>query len=287
MVSIKIFDVDRGFCAVVNNGEHQIMIDYGYNTFSGFNPAGYLLESSACRLNYLIMSTFRENCLTSLCNIIGDSLNSCLSIDRLLINPSINEESLPELIIRNFGKRNALKLFNNLCEESGNVERTFHLEGVKLSFFWNSYPEFLDFDNLSLVTFISCKNINIIFPGNLKTKGWLTLLKNFRFRDQLAKVNLFVAAKQGQIEGYCSDVFNYCTPDLIIISNGNIDLFTVKKIISQYECHIQRVEKSPEQSRVLTTYKSGTIAIQKHSGDSIRVVTQRSHNYQLQHTKIN
>jgi beta-lactamase superfamily II metal-dependent hydrolase len=243
MLDIKIFDVDRGFCAVVHTGDrtaplrdrHQILIDCGYNSRSGFNSTRYLLDNSTRRLNYSILSTFSKGCLAGLYNLIGHSFNNCFSIERLLVNPSINAESLPELIVRNFGTSNSLKFLSDVCKRCGNMERIVHLGEVEISFFWNSYPEFLDFHNLSLVTFVSYKNISIIFPGNLKTEGWHTLLRNSRFRDRLARVNLFVASKHGRTDGYCSDVFNYCTPELIIISNRDRLATTV---VSQYERHM-------------------------------------------------
>lgn len=108
-------------------------------------------------------------------------------------------------------------------------------------------------------------------------------MRNPRFRDRLTRVNLFVASKHGQADGYCSDVFNYCTPELIIISNRDRFATTV---VSKYERHIRAVQKTLEQPRILTTHHAGTIAIQQSSSNSIRVITQRAKTYQLQQTEV-
>ncbi|KOP24336.1 hypothetical protein AMR41_21655 [Hapalosiphon sp. MRB220] len=286
MLNIRIFDVDHGFCAAVHTGDrHQILIDCGYNSRSRFNPTQYLLENSIRRLNYLIMPTFTGGSLVGFYDLIGHYFNSCFSIENLLINPSINTESLPELIVRNFGTRTSLNFWNDVCERCGNVERTIHLGDMEVSFFWNTYPEFLDFHNLSLVTFLSYKGISILFPGNLKTEGWRTLLQNSRFCDQLHKVNLFVASNHGQEDGYCSDIFNYCNPNLIIISNGDRhQLFSTA--ICRYEHQMRMLQKPSGQPKILTTRNAGTITIQKSLSDAVQVITQRSKTYRLQQTEI-
>ena len=286
MLNVKIFDVDRGFCAAVQAGDrHQILIDCGYNSRSGFHPTRYLLGNSTRRLNYLIVPTFTEGSLAGFYDLIGHSFNNCFSIDRLLINPSIDVESLPELIVRNFRTRKPLKFLSNICQECSNVERTVELGDVKLSFFWNTYPEFLDFPNLSLVTFLSYQNLTILFPGNLKTEGWRNLLRNSRFRDRLRQVNLLVASNHGQEDGYCPDVFNYCNPSLIVASNRSRHLLS-PTAIHLYERQMQMAQKLSGQPRVLTTLNAGTITIQKFSGDSLQAIAQRSKNYPLIQTEV-
>mgnify|MGYP002778275925 CR=1 FL=1 len=281
MLNVKIFDVDRGFCAAVQTGDrHQILIDCGYNSRSGFHPSRYLLDSSTRRLNYLIVPTLTEGSLAGFYGLIGHSFNNCFSIERLIINPSIDVESLPELIVRNFRTRNSLKFLSDVCQRCSNVERAVYLGDVKLSFFWNTYPEFLDFPNLSLVTFLSYQNFSILFPGNLKTEGWRNLLQNSRFRERLRQVNLLVASNHGQEDGYCPDVFNYCNPSLIIVSNRSRHLLS-PTAIHRYERQMQMAQKSSGQPGILTTLDAGTITIQQTSDNSVRAIAQRSKNYQL------
>lgn len=284
MLNIRIFDVDHGFCAAVHTGDHQrILIDCGYNrSCNGFNPTRYFLDNGIRRLNYLIMPSFIEGHLEGFYDLIGNSLNNCFSIGHLLINPSIDADSLPELMIRNFNlsHHEALKFLSGVRQRCGNVERTIHLGKVELSFFWNTYPEFLDFHNLSLVTFLSYEGFKAIFPGNLKTAGWRALLRNHRFREQLRQVNLFIASNHGQADGYCLEVFNYCNPDMIIVSN-DYDQILSHRVVQQYEQHIHTEQKVAGQSNVLTTSRTGTIAILKAFSGAVQVITQRSKIYPL------
>ncbi len=285
MLNIKIFEVDHGFCAAVHRGDHhQILIDCGYNSRSGFHPKRYLLNNSTRRLNYLIMPTFNEGSLAGFYDLFKRSLSPCFSVDHLLINPTIDAESLAELVIRNFRTLNSLTLLSNLWQQCDNVERTIQLGEMEISFFWNSYPEFLDFHNLSLVTLLSYKGTGILFPGNLKADGWRTLLRNSRFRDLLCQVNVLIASNHGQENGYCSEIFNYCNPDLIILSNRDRHQGS-PNAIRQYERHLHRVQKSVC-PRVLTTRNAGTITIQQSSNKTVQVITERSKTYQLKLAEV-
>ena len=100
------------------------------------------------------------------------------------------------------------------------------LEGVDVNFFQNPYPLFHDTNNLSKVTFLRCRGINIVFPGDLEKPGWRELLKNSSFCSELETVNLFVASHHGRESGYCSEIFDHCSPDIIIISDTSIQYET-------------------------------------------------------------
>lgn len=281
MLDIKIFNVDHGFCAVVNiDDKNQILVDAGYGINSRFSPKKYLLCHSIKRLDYLIVPAFNEEGLSGFYDLLAHSLSNQFSIGRILTNPSVEVDNLPELIIRTFSVYNSLSILRQACQRFSNVERTIRLGGAELSFFWNMYPEFLDFHNLSLVTFLSYQNVCMVFPGNLKSEGWKALLRNSKFCDRLRHVNLFVASKYGQIDGYCSDVFNYCNPELVIVSNGNQDQLSTTEN-SQCEYYAKTFQQLSDYCRVLTTRNSGDITIQQISSDSLQVSTQRHKSYQL------
>jgi len=285
MLNIKIFQVDHGFCAAIQNGDNQILIDCGYHSRNGFFPIQYLFSNSIRRLNYLIMPTFTEGSLAGFYDLIGHSFSNCFTIDHLLVNPSIDRDSLPELIVRNFHTVNSLKFLNDAHQRCSSVERTVQLgDDVELFFFWNTYPEFLDFSNLSLVTFLSSKGVNILFPGNLRAEGWRSLLQNSKFREQLRQVNVLVASNHGQVNGYCSEIFDYCKPNLIILTHQDRHQAS-PSAIRQYERQLQRVHKSG-QPKLLTTRNAGMITIQQSFTNYVQVMTERSRSYQFQSPEV-
>lgn len=285
MLNIQIFDVNHGFCAAVQSGENShLLIDCGYHTHRKFYPSKYLFRQSIHHLDYLIVPTLVDGSLAGFYDLMGYASSHCLSIDRILINPSIDQESLPELMVRNFHSRGLTSFLMDICQRCSAVERTVHWGEVELAFFWNTYPEFLDFSNLSLVTFLSYQGINIIFPGNLKLTGWRSLLHNPRFRERLRHVNMLVTSNAGQIDGYCPEVFDYCHPHLSILAACDRDQ-SRPTAVRHYDYQMQRIWELG-QSRVLMTRNTGMITIQPSSTDLIQVITERFKTYCFQTTEV-
>lgn len=131
--------------------------------------------------------------------------------------------------------------------------------------FCNNYPTFQDTNNLSLVFFVHYDGMGIIFPGDLERAGWKELLNNPEFRDHLNRVNIFVASHHGRESGYCEEVFNYCWPEIVIISDKEIVHETQKQ---QYARHASGVpwDGGSEKRYVLTTRADGMITIIKSIG---------------------
>src|SRR5205085_3620139 len=144
------------------------------------------------------------------------------------------------------------------------------LPGVKLAFFSNPYPLFQDTNNLSQVTFLHYGDIHLVFPGDLEKSGWQSLLQLEEFREQLAQVNVFVASHQGRLSGYCPGVFNYCQPEIIIISDKAIQYETQKNM---YRNHTRGVYMKDRFRYVLTTRCDGMISIWQRSGEPAYIAT--------------
>jgi hypothetical protein len=129
-----------------------------------------------------------------------------------------------------------------------------------ISLYSNPYPLFTDTNNLSLVVFVHGPGFSIIFPGDLEKPGWRMLLNNPTFRAELRRVRIFVAAHHGRESGYCKEVFDHCTPDVVIISDEPLQYDT------QNDCYAQYAKGIPwngggERRRVLTTRCDGHIRI--------------------------
>jgi beta-lactamase superfamily II metal-dependent hydrolase len=269
MLDIKIFDVAQGFCAAIDIDSHTILIDSGYNSTTGFRPSQYILQKHHSSLDCLVVPAYTEDHLAGFSNLLSQSLEHCLPINFLISNPSINPEQFPELKLLNQKLRNSLTSMT----ESGKSGQTMKINGVNISFFWNNYPDFQEPHNLSLVTFVSYRDINIIFPSDLETEGWRTLLKSPDFRDRLRQVKIFVASDHGQEKGYCQEVFNYCEPEVVIVSNKT-DEPTSSQMMQQYQSHAHGSSFRSEKT-LLTTRDDGNITISKYL-DGLRQITTQS-----------
>lgn len=280
-MNIKIFDVDHGFCSAIEADDFRTaLIDCGYNFLTGFRPSWYFLNHRIHHLDYLIVPTYTEDHLKGFSDLTSHLLEHNFSIDYLIANPSIDANSVPELAVRNPGTGKELRLLNKVYNGQKNIDKRIHIGDVTISFFCNKYPEFLEVHNLSLVTFLSARDVNMIFPGNLKTEGWRGLLRNPKFRDRLGQVNLFVASNHGQEDGYCPEVFNYCSPDPIIISN-HVHRPLGASSIRQYQRHARGLWTTFGKQRVLTTGDARTITIDQPPSESLQVITQKHKVYSI------
>ncbi len=273
MLDIKIFDVDQGFCAALSTIDHHtILIDFGYSNRSGFNPSQHLLQQHCNSLDCLIVPAYGKEHLAGLSDFLRRTLIDGLAVHFLVANPSLAADRFHELDVANQRFSNVLTADrNSRCPK---VSQSMKIHGIDFSFFWNNYPDSQDAHNLSLITFVSYQDIHIVFPGDLETEGWRELLKDAEFCDRLRHVNMFVAANHGREESYCPEVFDYCRPEIIIISN-ELNQRVSPKMLNQYRKHAKGCSESVCDQKLLTTHDDGTITISKYLDRLRQVQTQR------------
>ena len=102
----------------------------------------------------------------------------------------------------------------------------------------------------------------MLFTGDLERKGWLEYLKDPLFRQDLSKVDIFVASHHGRKSGYCEEIFNVCSPDIVIISDKEIVHETQKQAYAKHASGVLW-NGGPERRFVLTTRTDGMISITK------------------------
>ena len=95
--------------------------------------------------------------------------------------------------------------------------------GLNKQRFCHTSNDFDDFNNLSMVSFYSYSNVGILFPGDIEKAGWEEHLKNNEFRNCLSNTKILLASHHGRESGYCEEIFNYCKPDIVIISDKAIE----------------------------------------------------------------
>lgn len=261
---VQVFDVSHGFCAylIADNG-NKILIDCGHNKSTGFSPSEYLSRSRCTTLEQLIIQNFDQDHVSDLPN-----LRRMLPIQILSCNRSISTDTLIRIKQESGPITDAMQSAINMMRDywqGVTLLSTPYYPSLRYTFFHNSYPEFIDTNNLSLVTFIDYDGLNIIFPGDLQKEGWLKLLENPIFCDHLRKVNIFIASHHGRQDGYCREVFNYCYPEIVIISDSEIIHETQKNL---YASHASGVpwEGGADKRYVFTTRTDGMITITKQIG---------------------
>ena len=101
-----------------------------------------------------------------------------------------------------------------------------------------------------------------MLPGDLEREGWLKLLEVPDVRSLLGRVRVFVASHHGRESGYCKEVFDYCTPNLIVMSDGAIE-YDTQQMASTYGDFANgetfNTATGPEFRKVVSTRKDGNL----------------------------
>lgn len=262
MLTFTLFDVGHGFCAYATTpGGADILFDCGYDDELQFYPSRYFSDRNITRIYNLVLSHFDQDHVANLPTLRG-------LLDFAVVH---RNGSIPVDFIRTEKRRtgvittamaSALDIHENW---TGPISIAPSYGGVKATYFCNLYPDFTDMNNLSLVTFLEYAGCGIIVPGDLEREGWLKLLERPSFCQCLSETSIFIASHHGRNAGYCEKVFDYCYPDVILLSDKSIVHDSQEH---DYAKHARGIDWGNGQRRyVLTTRCDGHIRITKRAGE--------------------
>jgi beta-lactamase superfamily II metal-dependent hydrolase len=270
-MKIHIFDVAHGFCAyVVGDNGNTMLIDCGHNDETGFHPGLYLAAHGCSAINRFFVLNYDEDHLSGL-----PTLRTLIPIHVLHRNMTITPDQL-RILKRQAGPLGAgitalLQIMESYPTGPLTVEPAY--PNLEFQFFWNVYPAFADTNNLSLVLFLHYPGLSIVFPGDLEKTGWRNLLQRADFRAHLARVNVFVASHHGRESGYLKEIFDFCKPDIVLISDEEKQYDTQE---TNYGNHARGIIWNQTSVRkVLTTRKDGMIAIETRGGQGYYIQTSK------------
>jgi beta-lactamase superfamily II metal-dependent hydrolase len=136
--------------------------------------------------------------------------------------------------------------------------------GMQIARFGHPTSRFDDVNSLSLVTFVNYGGVRMVFPGDLTRAAWRDFLADPDFLSWLRVCNIFLASHHGREDGYCPDVFKFCTPEVIIISDDSIQYATQDV---DYRPHAAGIRCPDGSTRwVLTTRNDGALTIEEQHG---------------------
>lgn len=265
-MNIKIFNVSHGFCSyVVADNGNVILVDCGHDG-ANFRPSAYLRNSGCTGIESLIISNYDEDHVSDLPNILNQ-----FHVGVLYRNNSISPQELENLKRQTGPISTAMRSTLNLAGEYSNPVATYpDYSGIEFEVFQNDYPAFTDTNNLSLLTIMEYDGFGIAFTGDLEVGGWDALLENPRVRHKLSMVNVFIASHHGRVNGYNPRVFEYCSPDIVVISDKEIVHETQKNTYANHASGLNW-NGGPEKRYVLTTRSDGHIEISKKVGQGYHV----------------
>lgn len=257
MTRFRVFNVGHGFCAeAVSSNGNMVLFDCG-NDGENWRPARHFKAPQYTGIEYLVVTNYDEDHIVDLPHV-----RTNVPIHSLTRNPSINAEELRRLKRQGGPISTAMEsLLGMMGGYTGGASTLPELPGVRMSFYYNQYrTEFDDTNNLSLVTFVEIGGNKFVVPGDLERAGWQALLRRQDFRTDLAGVNVFIASHHGRESGYCADVFRYCTPSVVIFSDGEKQ-YETQEMRDVYARHVPTgVQFNGRARTVLTTRCDGTLS---------------------------
>jgi beta-lactamase superfamily II metal-dependent hydrolase len=251
----QILDVEHGFCAYVEADNNNLMVfDCGHHGVNKFRPSSYFLNRGHRSIESLFVTNYDEDHISDLPNVYAN-----LNIRTLHRNNSISAEGLRRLKLQSGYLSDAMKVLLKMIESyTAAVSTPPEFPNMYWEIFHNNYPDFEDTNNISLVVFLQCRDTTFLIPGDIEKPGWERLLQQERFRQALQRVNYFIASHHGRENGYCRQVFDYCQPSAIIISDGP-KIYATQEMVNTYARHARGTQFQGERRYVLTTRTDGTL----------------------------
>ncbi len=252
----EILNVEHGFCAyALGLDGGAFLFDCGHG--ATIRPSTYLPMQGITRIRSLFVTNYDEDHISDLPNIC-----QVLNIESMTRNDSMTSAQIYSLKAKpTSAAMNELLRMINFFTKRLTLEE-LAIPGLSVNIFYNHYPMFTDTNNLSLLTFLDVGSMSFVLGGDLERPGWLSLLQNPQVRDHLKRVDVFVASHHGRQNGYCPEVFKYCKPRLIVMSDGPVQ-YDTQLMASTYSRHASgelfSTSYGQQLRKVVTTRKDGNI----------------------------
>jgi hypothetical protein len=282
---LRIWDVEHGACAMLHHLRDGYagrlgMIDSGDK--AGWTPSAYIRHNlNRSTLDYLFITNVDQDHISDLEGLWRNGLNVAVWHK----NPSISADVFLQLKKQGGPLTiDAWRYFQTMNTHVAPVSEPFsqNMGGIKSRLFWNSYPRFTNTNDLSLVVFISFGMFIILFPADLERAGWLALLRDPDFRHELSKTTILVASHHGRQNGYCKEVFDFCHPQAVVMSDKSI-VHDTQLMASVYHGEVVKhyaggvvVATTGKRRHVLTTRRDGHIHFEVNAAGQFMITTEYS-----------
>jgi len=257
MTTLDIFDVGHGQCALLTCEDgSRMLIDCAHSTGTDrWSPASHLVSLGVRSLGMLVITNYDEDHARGLVD-----LRRHVHVEQLLRNRSVSADTLRTLKSDDGMGAGIDELARMIGEYNLDVPEK-HFPNVEFETFALRYPDFDDENNLSLVLFLKVHGVGILFPGDLETKGWASLLaSNERLRQIAPSISVLVASHHGRENGKSQTLFedHGCNPFWIVISDKGYE-YETQQTLAWYRSRAKGAEFEGSFRTILTTRTDGHI----------------------------
>jgi beta-lactamase superfamily II metal-dependent hydrolase len=274
---LELFDVNHGACALLTmpsqNGVKRILIDCGHSTTKDtvkWSPGRYLQGIGVSHLDVLFITNYDEDHASG----YVDVLEHKIAIGCIFGNPTVPPETILQLKTADGMGRGIATLAASIAERKkvGHAENFPVVPGLGIGWCCNSYPEFSDENNLSLVLALDVLGIKFLFTGDMELAGFSRLLQTYEpFKAMVAETDMLVVSHHGRISNICTALFEQhgCKPTVVVISDDYrqyVSQQTTNYYVSKAKGLTDFRGKGPRS--VLTTRKDGVITFTFNKDES-------------------
>ncbi|WP_293725810.1 ComEC/Rec2 family competence protein [Thiolapillus sp.] len=252
-IKVKVNNVGHGLCISLIHENGKVMLwDCGHN--EDCRPSVFLPRSGISEIGIFFVTNYDEDHISDL-----PELRRKLHISTLHRNRSISKEQLISLKRQSGPISPAMQSMLDMLDMYNTPVKPPEFPSVTYSCYYNNYEtDFVDSNNISLVTFLTCNGYKFIIPGDLEKPGWEKLLNDTNFCRELQDVKTFIASHHGRENGYCEKVFEHCCPDVVVFSDASIKHET-QKMSGIYARHARGIQFGGRTRHVLSTRQDGAL----------------------------
>ena len=223
---LVVWDVQHGNAIYMRTPNSlNVMFDIGTGSYANgaeFSPLGHLKNHWGVNsLHYLVISHPHADHISDIRNMFDLNLKPCVlrrprNIDADLISSS-NQAKYSDFV------ECYLELdrtYVHPVSPGRDPSNPANYGAVEIESFSQSERGTSNLNNYSVVAVVAYAGQKIVIPGDIEQAGWEELLEQDNFQKALEGTTVFVASHHGRNAGYYSEVFNYFTPDVVIVSDG-------------------------------------------------------------------
>ena len=266
-MKVEIFDVEHGGCALITAvSGARMLIDCGYNSSTGWRPSLHLAKTGVKAVDFFVVANYDDDHVNDLPNLRRGSGGRQIRLRSLLRNKTVSSQALVRMKTDGGMGPGIRELLAMIKVYTGGPLKV-DWGSLSFSVFYNSYPgDFNDTNNLSLVIFLHCHNMHLVFPGDLEKAGWEKLLGNPEFVKELKTVNIFVASHHGRESGCCEGVFEISGVKtcVVIFSDAGMQ-YESQRTADWYRHRTSGMNYNGMKRHVFTTRRDGKITIEATS----------------------
>ncbi len=214
-IRVITFNVEHGNChAIFSTDNRAVLIDLGWS--DSFSPLEWLKRQGLNTIDVLVITHPHADHIKGIHELANFQT-------KIIYRPA----HVPDELIRDLDPslKYAWQVVNTYWTQPIPITDKFYeatspsRANFELQFF-GGYSPTANLNNYSVVTVLNYFGLKLLFPGDLEYAGWTALLNNPAFVSAVAGTNILVAAHHGRQQGWCAELFNFISPQLVIISDG-------------------------------------------------------------------